>query len=410
MDNFKVTSHYFNESTNDLRLTINNYDDNLKTVNTYDVYSQNFKTIYIDKGQNNYTFNNVKLKGGKFFIALYNDNGMILYKKEAYSLALPDKIYLASIYAITFFSAQMVAVATIFFIISLMITKKLLIENLLMDRVAQAFPVIILNVIIDCLLIMIYNNYYGIHIIFSYGNWIIPIISVAGYTIGFKLFNVKYISLLHYDFENNYRKLLRVPYVEKESKIIVRWIDNKIKEIILPKVNNSKLYDDLLDFDGELYEITSYEVEEYPTKVYNEETFWNRILTKLEKLQDYSRDYLRGTITGKITVEHSKIMDKEIQESVHLKGSLEALNDRLYKLYGEICKLKNARGNDVVNLAQHGVNVIMSTLPNTQQYSDFIVEHFNDMVEEEDENYKIETKNEVENGEGATNGDGQPNS
>ncbi|MBP2143402.1 hypothetical protein J2127_000557 [Methanococcus voltae] len=380
MDNFKVTSHYFNQTTNDLTIVINNYDGNLKTVNTYDVYGQNFKTIYVEAGKNNYTFNNVGLKGGKFFIALYNDNGMILYKKDATVLTLPDKIYLASIYAITWFGAQNIILNILIFAICLFITKRILIDKMLLAQFAESLPIVLISIISYIILLLTYNNglSWDIRLLLSYFNYIPCITIILAYLIGFKLFDLPLLRLELLEFGERKAKLIRVLRTHDFDKI--RWIDGKYYTFKMPKLNGFDFYDNLVDDSGDMYYIKNYNIEKYPDKEYNETTFWNRLLSYWEKTKDKINDYL-GTIKGTISITPAEILTMDELRCILLDGNLDKMKQELYQQQFELYDLKDSFGADVVNMAKKSRDLIDFSV--TPEKSNILKNYVSKMYEEE---------------------------
>ncbi|MBA2861622.1 hypothetical protein [Methanococcus maripaludis] len=442
-DGIELVSFYYNITDGSLTFEFSNQKDNSVSFKGFDAYSKQIYLIDLPPNQiTKYRVENPKLKVGNIYFAFWNSNGFITVKEAATPLTLPNKIVLISYSALGWFTAKMWAYMMILTGISLYITKKYFVERMIIGRKRHVLPYIgcSFGILALWILTMKYGLPFGwyevltigkwkftlklpffdlsnwnFRYLLSYGKWLYFVALYTGFWAGFKIFNPEvknlYAIALHKckaDDTNkkliNKREFLSLPSVNRLGKTFVRYA-NRIYELRLPLCLPAKVtYGG--DYSEDLYEVIDYTIIE-PKIEYNETTFWNRVLSHLERLKDKI-----SPKNGIIAVELSKIMNADAVDAYHFTWSLNELIDKNYEINYENMDLKRLRGNEVIAVSRVCVEKFTSVMDKFQQFSDYIIDSIKKMKKGDDpfldeviERVKLEGD---VSGEGGQTGDSNP--
>ncbi|BAP62127.1 hypothetical protein [Methanococcus maripaludis] len=445
-DGIELVSFFYNISDDSLTFEFSNQKDSTVSFKGYDAYTK--QIYYIDLLPNQITKYRVEdpgLKVGNIYFAFWNNNGFIIVKEAATPLTLPNKIVLISYSALGWFTVKMWAYLMICTGLAMYVTKTYFIEKMVYERKRQVLKYIGLSfgILAAWILAVKYGLPFGLYevltigkwkfvlklpfldfsnwnfrYLLSYGKWLYFVALWVGFWAGFKIFKPEpfnqYAIALHKleaDGINkkliNKREFLSLPMIQKFGKKFVRY-QNKVYELRLPLCLPAKVsYGG--DYTEDLYEVIDYTIIE-PKKEYNETTFWNRILSHLERLKEKLCPE-----PGIIVVELSKIMNADAVDAFHFTWSLNELMDKNHELNYETMDLKRVRGNEVIAVSRVVVEKFTSVMDGFQQFSDYIIyciqkmkKGDNPFFDEIIERLRLESAEGGEDGEGGQTGDSNP--
>jgi len=395
--NCEIVSYRYSEinGTSILAFEIHNSHNDTIVASVWDVYAKKKHKINIEPGTHIYEFKNIKLKYGKFFFAFIKGDEFALVKESVQVITLPDEVYLASKDAINWFSFKKSIFCLGLFLIGLLFTKEYLVRKLLYYRIKEAKLFVLSYIILYSILLLwyVYGGDYStwdVRYLVSYYNWIYYLFIVLGFIVGFRLFKPDLKRLLLFDFPNWNIKLVRIPCVNEQDFLRVRWSDGNYYVMSDDrKFNEFGFYDTLFDDDGKIQIVTKYDIfrDEIRTDY---EGFWKSLLAKLDKLIKFIKCKF-GAVIGAVSIDRSCIMSKDIAECIFLSDSLEKLNYKLYELYYKIVELKNVRGVEIVSVSQTAMDIILRD--EAPEFSDITFESIKDMSDDEDK-YKKESMGE----------------
>ncbi|MBA2846189.1 hypothetical protein HNP88_000373 [Methanococcus maripaludis] len=404
-DDCIIQSTFYNKSDMTLKIEITNNKEIPVKAKFLDIYSESLKNVEILPGTNIYTYENVKTKDSKIFVAYWNDNDIAVIKKSTINLELADTTYLASLKDISFYAWKKIVLALILFYIGLHVTKTTLTKKMLQLNLQEALPVILANLLV--FYFILFTAKYGLvsftwkaiiqgrydvfipipHLLwnfkyfFSYFNYLYIVPILLGYFAGFRLHDAPVLRLFNWNFDLVKNQLIRIlKNDDGENSYRVKWIDGKYYNLFLPKsVGRSFDYSEhsctKIEDEGPIYHIIDYEIKKFDEKEYNESTFWNRILSYFEKKHDGIKEYF-GKVRGDINIKPSMLLTVDDLRLLNLQGNLTNMKEWIYTLLLMVSKLQDGRAKDVAMMTTYASDMhkFFSENPARSEYAFKLIE------------------------------------